>query len=325
MLFNYKALENSGKRVSGDIEAVSIDVAIGSLQRRGLIISKIEPAEKESWLAKIQFGSGVSHKDVVILSRQMATLFKAQVSALKIFAMLAGEVENANLKKSLTQIADDLQAGDTISKALAKHPDVFSDFYVNMVRSGEETGKLDQTFGYLADYLDRNYEVTSKVKNALIYPAFVITVFIAVMALMFTFIIPKISLIIIESGQTVPFYTKIVFAVSDFFIHYGFMLPVALVVLGFFMMRYTHTAEGKSASARFKLSTPYIGNLYKKLYLSIVADNMHTMILSGIPMVKAIEVTASVVGNEVYRQILEESLSAVKGGSSFSQSLSQYE
>ena len=325
MLFNYKALENSGKETSGSIEAISLDVAVSSLQRRGLIISEIEPADKRSWLSKIQFGSGVSHKDVVMLSRQMATLFEAQISALKIFTLLSSEMENQNLKKSMIEIANDLQAGSSISKALEKHPAIFSDFYVNMVRSGEETGKLSETFNHLADYLDRNYEVVSKARNALIYPAFVITVFIAVMALMFTVIIPKISLIIIESGQSIPVYSQIVFATSAFLVDYGIILPIALIIFGFFVVRYTRTAEGRSALARFKLELPYIGNLYKKLYLSIIADNMNTMVLSGIPMIKAIEVTAAVVGNEVYREILQESLLAVKGGSSLSQSLSQYE
>ncbi len=324
MLFNYKALENSGKRVSGSIEAVSIDVAIGSLQKRGLLVAEIEPDEKGSWLAKIQFGSGVSYKDVVVLSRQMASLFGAQVSALKIFTLLSTETENMALKKSLDQITLDLQAGSSISKALEKHPAIFSDFYVNMVKSGEETGKLSDTFKYLADYLNRNYEVVSKAKNALIYPAFVITIFLAVMALMFTVIIPKISYIIVDSGQAVPFYTSLVFATSSLFVNYGLILLIILVVTGFFLVRFGHTSVGKSQLARLKLQVPYIGNLYKKLYLSIIADNMNTMIASGIPMVKAIEVTSSVVGNDIYKQILQESLLAVKGGSSFSQSLSQY-
>lgn len=325
MLFKYKALENSGKETNGEIEAVSLDVAVSSLQKRGLMIANIESAEKESWLANLHFGSGVSHKDVVILSRQMATLFEAQVSALKIFTLLSSEMENPVLRRSLTQVADDLQGGSSISKALAKHPKIFSDFYVNMVRSGEETGKLNDTFNHLADYLDRNYEVVSKARNALIYPAFVITVFIAVMVLMFTVIIPKISLIIIESGQAVPIYTQIVFAVSDFFVNYGFLLLAALIIGGFLMVRYVKTSDGKSAMARFKLTVPYVGSLYKKLYLSLIVDNMSTMVLSGIPMANAIEVTSTVVGNEVYRKILEESVLAVRSGSSFSQSLSQYE
>lgn len=325
MLFNYKALDNSGKRTTGSIEAVSLDVAVESLQKRGLIIAEIEPAEKSSWLFSIKFGSGVSNKDIVILSRQMATLFEAQISALKVFSLLSSEVENDVLHKSLIQVTEDLQAGSTISKALARHPSIFSDFYVNMVKAGEETGKLNQTFNYLADYLERNYEVVSKAKNALIYPAFVITIFVAVMVLMFTVIIPKISLIITESGQTIPFYTKIIFAISNFLINFWFVFPIIIIIFGLGLIHYTRTTEGKSALAHFKLRVPYVGNLYRKLYLSIIADNMNTMVLSGIPMVKAIEVTAAVVGNEIYRQILEESLVAVKGGSSFSQSLSQYE
>src|SRR5207237_1098609 len=121
---------------------------------------------------------GVPLKDVVVLSRQIATLFEAQVSALKAFTLLASNSDNPYLSRKLTQVSDDLQAGYSISGALAKHPDVFTDFYVNMVRSGEESGKLNQTFNYLADYLERQYELTSKTKNALIYPIFVIITFV---------------------------------------------------------------------------------------------------------------------------------------------------
>lgn len=325
MLYNYKAFENSGKESQGSIEAISLDVAVDSLQKRGLIIVEIEPAVKEKWWENIRFGSGVSNRDVVMLSRQMATLFDAQVSALKIFTMLSAEVENVVLKKSMEQIAADLQGGSSISKALAKHPDIFSDFYVNMVRSGEETGKLNDTFNYLAEHLDRSYEVVTKAKNALIYPAFVITVFVAVMALMFTVIIPKIGQIIIESGQPVPLYTQVVFSISDIFVNYGLLVVALLVLTIFFVVRYARTKTGRTSLARFKLKLPYLGDLYRKLYLSIIAGNMNTMVLSGIPMVKALEVTSAVVGNDVYEQILEESLAAVKGGSSLSQSLSQYE
>lgn len=325
MLFNYKALENSGMKRSGSIDAVSLDVAVDSLQKRGLIITEIEPAEKESALSKIPFFSGVSNKDIVMLSRQMATLFDAQVSALKIFTLLSSEVENPVLRKSLNEITADLQGGSSISKALSKHPKIFSEFYVNMVKAGEETGKLNDTFNYLADHLDRNYEVTSKAKNALIYPAFVITVFIGVMVLMFTVIIPKISIILLDSGQPVPFYTAIVFAISNFFIDYGLLLLAGLIVGGFFLVRYIRTGVGGEALSRFKLGVPYVGTLYKNLYLAVISDNMNTMVMSGIPMVRAIEVTAAVVESDVYRKILNESLTAVKSGSSFSQALSQYE
>ena len=325
MLFNYQAIENSGDRREGSIEAASIDIAVASLQKRGLIIAEIEPANKESFLSKFSVGSRVSSKDIVMLSRQMATLFEAQVSPLKIFTLLASEVENLALSKSLNEVVADIQSGSTISKALSKHPQVFSSFYVNMVKAGEETGKLNETFGYLADHLDRNYEVVSKAKNALIYPAFVIGVFIAVMVIMFTVIIPKISTIIIDSGQELPLYTRVVFGVSDLFVNYGFIMAALLIVALYFLAHYIRTPDGASAWARFKLDIPYLGNLYRKIYISIIADNMNTMILSGIPMVKAIEVTVDVVDNEVYKKLLEDTLSAVKSGSPLSQSLSQYE
>ncbi len=324
MLFNYQVLEASGKTITGSIEAVSLEVAIGALQKRDFVIVKIEPDQKTPWLSHLSFGPVISNREIVILSRQMATLFEAQVSPLKIFSLLAAEAENPMLKTSLEAVVSDIQGGSNISKSLSRHPAIFSDFYVNMVRAGEETGKLDETFSYLAEHLDRNYEVVSKVKNALIYPAFVISVFIAVMLLMFTVIIPKISLIITESGQELPFYTRLVFGVSDFVTGYGFILLAAAIVLGYFALRYVKTPEGSSAWARFKLGLPYFGELYRKLYLSVIADNMNTMILSGIPMVKAIEVTGSIVDNEVYKGILTETLTAVKGGKSLSESLSSY-
>jgi type IV pilus assembly protein PilC len=210
MLYKYKAILNTGEQRDGSIEAVNIDTAISSLQAKGLIISSIKPAvdNGNSFNIEISFFNKVFTKDVVILSRQLATLFDAQVSALRIFRIMAEQTENKKLAKHLFETADDIQGGMSISQSLSKHPDVFSDFYVNMVLSGEESGKLNESFNYLADYLDRTYEVVSKAKNALVYPLFVILTFIGVMVLMLTVIIPKIALIIKDSGQEVPIYTK---------------------------------------------------------------------------------------------------------------------
>ena len=221
-------------------------------------------------------------------------------------------------------ISDDLQAGSSISKALSRHPKVFSSFYVNMVRSGEESGKLDQTFSYLADYLDRNYAVTSKAKNALIYPAFVIFTFVAVMVLMLTLVIPKISGILKEAGQDIPIYTKIVIGLSDALINYGIYILIAVIIGGFFLGKFMLTPVGKSSVATIKLNIPYIGDLYRKLYLSRIADNMNTMLKSGIPMIKVLELTAAVVDNRVYEKILTECLEMVKTGTTLSESLSKY-
>ncbi|NQV88618.1 MAG: type II secretion system F family protein [Parcubacteria group bacterium] len=325
MLFNYKAIENSGENKEGTIEAINIDIAISSLQKRGLMISSILPVKKPLSLNTVfSFWSSVSTKEIVVISRQVATLFEAQVSALRVFRLIASEEKNLIVQKSINEVADDIQGGSTISKALSKHPFIFSSFYVNMVRAGEESGKLDQTFSYLADYLERNYDVTSKAKSALIYPAFVISTFVLVMIFMFTFIIPKISGILVETGQELPFYTRIVLNLSTFFVLYGFFFLAILVVAGFFLWKYIQTPEGKLSFDIFKLEVPYVGTLYRKLYLSRIADNTSTLLSSGVSMLKALEITALVVGNEVYKDILEKSVVSVRGGKALSVAFSEY-
>jgi type IV pilus assembly protein PilC len=327
MLFNYNAIDQTGAIKNGSIEAINVDVAISSLQRRGLVISSIKGADEGNSIFKKEFTffSKVSNKDVVILSRQMATLFEAQVSALRIFRLLSAENENKLLQSKLAVIADDIQGGSSISAALSKHPKVFTEFYVNMVKSGEESGKLDETFNYLADYLDRSYELNSKAKNALIYPAFVVFTFVTVMVLMFTVVIPKISAIIVESGQEIPIYTKVVLAISNFFLNYGFVILAVVFVLGILFFKFIKTPQGKLSFDSFKLQVPYIGALYKKLYLSRLADNMNTMLLSGISMVRALELTSSVIDNLVYKDMLNEAVEDVKGGKAVSETLSKHE
>ncbi len=327
MLFNYSAIDKDGNQKDGSIEAINVDIAISSLQRRGFIISNIAEAETAGnvFSKNLTFLERVTNKDIVILSRQMATLFEAQVSALRVFQLLATETENPKLARKLSDMVNDLQGGSSIANTLEKHPDVFTPFYVSMVRAGEESGRLDEILLFLADYLDRTYEVTQKAKNALIYPAFVITTFVAVMVLMLTLVIPKISAILIDSGQDIPVYTKIVIAISEFFVNYGVYLAVALAVGIFFLFRFRKTAAGRESFDSFKLSIPYVGKLYRMLYLSRIADNMNTMLASGIPMVKTLELTKSVVDNETYLRAIDGATEDVKSGASVSEAFSRYE
>ena len=325
MLFNYKVITNTGETKDGSIEAVNIDIAISSLQRRDLVISSIHPADEKNGIAKyFRFFSNVKSKDVVMLSQQISTLFEAQVSALKVFRLLATETESPALASVLNQIADDLQGGSSISKAMAKHPRVFSTFYVSMVVSGEETGHLDEVFIFLAEYLDRTYSMTSKARNALIYPAFVVITFIVVMILMLTMVIPKISDILLSSGQEIPLYTRIVLGFSTFFVNYGLFMLIALLVGGIFLYRYTRSVGGRIALDRFKISIPFVGDFYKKLYLARIADNLSTSLASGITMVRSLELSASVVDNVIYQNLLEETVESVKGGASVSDSMAKY-
>ncbi|KKQ34997.1 MAG: hypothetical protein US50_C0029G0004 [Candidatus Nomurabacteria bacterium GW2011_GWB1_37_5] len=323
MLFKYKIVDQEAKEKEGSIEAISKDAAISALQRRGFIILNIKSDEKRS-IFDLEIFEKIKVKDVVIISRQIATLFEAQVSALKAFTLLAANTKNKGLARRLSQIADDLQAGSSISDALAKHPKVFSNFYVNMVKTGEESGKLNEVFLYLADYLDRQYALTSKTKNALIYPVFVIGVFVIVMVLMMVFVIPKLSAIIIESGQEIPLYTKVVIGISDLFVNYGFIMLAIVAAVGLYIWRLSRTETGKHYLDGVKIRLPGFGSLYEKFYLARISDNMDTMLSAGISIVRAIEITGDVVDNKVYEKILKSAADSVKAGSSFSESLMRH-
>ena len=324
MLFKYKAIDDEGINKEGKIDAPNRDVAITGLQRRGLVIISIKDETEAKSFFFISFEK-VSMKDIVVLSRQISTLFEAQVSALKVFTMLAANTEKKLLSHKLTQIGDDLQAGVSISGALGRHPDIFSDFYINMVKVGEETGELDQTFLHLAEYLDRQYSLTSKARNALIYPAFVVFTFFVVMSLMFVVVIPKLSAIILDSGQEAPIYTKIVIAFSNFFVNYGFLVIIFLVLLGIWVWRLSSTESGKTYLDKIRLSTPLIGKLYRKLYLSRITDNISTMLSSGVPIVRAIDITANVVGSRIYKKLLGEVADGVKSGLALSAAFKKHQ
>ncbi len=326
MLFSYKAIDQKNTPREGTVDATSMDAAIVTVQKQGYTVVSITPLEKKGSVLDIEFNwfAHVSHKEIVIMSRQIATLFEAQVSALRVFRLLASEAENQQLQSVLGKIADDLQAGSSISRALANHPDIFSPFYVNMVRSGEETGSLDKSFMYLADYLDRQYQIVSKARNAMMYPAFVIGTFFLVMGLMLTLVIPRIAQILTDSGQELPIYTRIVIGLSSFMTDYIGIILVLLAGGGFFLFRFAKTDVGQRTMDELKISIPYLGDLYRKLYLTRICDNLSTMLTSGISMVQSIEVTADVVDNAVYKEILEYTLAEVKGGRSFADAIGEY-
>ncbi len=329
MLFKYVAIDKNNDQKEGTVEAITIDSAISAVQKRGYTVMSIDPIEEGGGLKdllniELAIFNSVSNKEVVILSRQISTLFQAHVSPLRIFRLLSAEVENKRLKTVLNQIVEDLQGGSSISRAMAAHDDVFSSFYVNLVRAGEESGSMEKSFAYLADYLDRSYEIISKAKNALVYPAFVISIFLGVMALMLTLVIPKIASILTESGQELPIYTKIVIGLSDFLVNYIGILLIVISLAGFGLWKFIQTDVGKRAYDEFFISIPFIGDLQRKLLLTRICDNLSTMLGSGISMVQALEVTAEVVDNEVYKEIISEALMEVRGGRSFADSIAEY-
>lgn len=325
MLFHYTVINNEGIKVEADIEADSLDAAVAVLQKRSVTIVDIE--EKQQLVPSFSLGSvsffktKIKAKDVVIFSRQISTLFEAGVSALKAFRLLSAENDNKELQKQLTGVADDIESGVSISDALSRKPDIFSSFYVNMVRSGEESGKLNESFSYLADYLDRDYELRQKVKKALTYPAFVVATFVTIMIVMFTFVIPKMAAMFADQGVAMPLVTKIVLGISDIFVKYWLITFPILILLGWLGYRWSQTPEGARKVDEIKVRLPVIKVLYQRIFLTRLADNMNTMLSSGVPIVRSIDITAEVLDNIIYKELLFRVSKKVQSGTAFSKAL----
>ena len=326
MLFHYSWLNNNGNKEEGDIDATSLDNAILLLQKKGLttileVEAKVDKKNDLMVAAKGFFKEKIKSKDIVLFSRQVSTLFEAGVSALRAFRLLAQENENKTLQEQIMAVADDIESGISLSESLAKKPELFSNFYVNMVKAGEESGKLNEVFLFLADYLDRNYELNQKIKKALTYPSFVIGTFILIMVGMLTFVVPKMAKMFAEEGATLPLVTRIVLFISDLFVKYGPITFPVIAIAVYMFYRWTKTDEGGLAVDEFSLKVPVFKGVIQKIFLQRLADNMNTMLSNGVPIVKSIDITTSILDNRVYKKLLGRVSEKVQSGKSFSKAL----
>ncbi len=327
MIFHYSALNSNGNKEEGDVDASSLDNAILIVQKKGFttILEVKEKAGKEGnafvFIKDKLFKQKIKSKDIVLFSRQVSTLFEAGVSALRAFRLLAQENENKTLQEQILEVADDIEAGISLSEALSRRPELFSNFYVNMVKAGEESGKLNEVFMFLADYLDRNYELNQKIKKALTYPEFVIGTFFAIMIGMLTFVVPKMAKMFAEEGATLPLVTRIVLFLSDLFVKYGPITFPLLGVAGFFFYKWSKTEEGSYIIDDYSLKMPVLKNLLQKIFLQRLADNMNMMLSNGVPIVKSIDITTSIVENKIYKALLARVSIKVQTGKAFSKAL----
>ncbi|MBI3627436.1 MAG: type II secretion system F family protein [Candidatus Sungbacteria bacterium] len=321
--FSYNAKTREGESRTGVVEAPSLESAIEVLQRNNLIILDVSPAAGPGFISKSRFNffNRVKSKDIVLLSRQLSTLFEAKVPVIQALKTLVNETGSLPLKEAMGAILDDVNGGSSLSLAMSKHPRAFSAFYVSMVKSGEESGKLQDVFLYLADYLERSYNLASKAKNALIYPAFIFTTFVGVVIIMLVVVIPKLTAIFAETGQAVPLYTQIVISTSGFLRSWGWLLLIGIIVGLVFAYRYRQTDQGREVFDEIQLRLPIVGGLYRKIYLTRFADNLGTLIVAGIPILRALQITGEVVGNKIYEKAILASIESVKGGSTIASAL----
>ena len=320
--FEYKARSKEGEVRSGVIEASSEEAALDLLQQKNLIILSINKYSGTGWLRmQLPLGGGVTTKDVVIFSRQLATLFEARIPVVQSLQTLISETSKPVLRAAIADVLSDVGGGLALSQAMAKHPNIFSSFYISLIRSGEESGKLQEIFTYLADHMERSYYLTTKARNALIYPAFVFLAFIGVLVVMLVVVVPRLVSIFEETGQGVPFYTQAIIYLSLFLRQWGLAVLLVAVAGAIFLWRWSFTRGGKIFFHRLQINFPIVGELYRKLFMTRLTDNLRTLIISGIPIVRALEVSRDVVGNVIYQKAIEEAIESVKAGSTISAAL----
>jgi type IV pilus assembly protein PilC len=318
--FEYKARTPTGELRSGIIESSSEDAALELLHQNNLMVISLKKGG-EGLFDKFNFSSiysGVRQKDLVVFSRQLAVLFEAKIPVAHSLKTLAAETSRPALRRELSEILNDVTGGLMLSQALAKYPRIFSPFYVHMIRSGEESGKLEEVLTYLADYLERTYYLTTKAKNAMIYPAFIILAFIGVLSLMLVVVIPKLLSIFEETNIALPLYTQIILTLSTFLRQWGIMILVLIALAATILWRWNYTAEGKLFIHNFQLKIPVLGDIYQKFYMARLSDNLKTLITGGIPLLQALTIAGDVIGNAVYEKAIRLAMESVKSGGTIS-------
>jgi type IV pilus assembly protein PilC len=319
MKFNYQARTGTGEIQSGTVEASSKEAALTVLQKYNLYVTFLEETGLEpTWAKKIKLFERISKQEIAIFFRQLAIMFKSKVPIIEAIYVLAKQTQNLSFREKINKIAGEVEGGTPLSQAFSLYPDLFSYFYISMVKSGEVSGKLSQSLEYLANHLEREYTFQSKLKGAMVYPLFVVFVFIIVVSVMVVFIIPRMAEVLTESGQELPLLTKTIINISLFFKSWGLVIILLLAGLIFFIFRYSKTAEGKKFFDKSLLKLPILGDLFKKIYISRFAENLSTLITAGLPISQALEITGEIVGNDVYHTIIIQTRDEVRKGEQIS-------
>ena len=321
MKFKYKAISASGIEQLGKIEAVSEERAIELLQKHKLVIISIrETKELISFKFFLAFFHRVSHKKIVIFSKELSILLMAGVPLAESLKIQYDQEENTYFKEQIFKISNMVEDGVPLSTALSKFPNIFSDFFVNIVRSGEASGRMQESFLHLSDYIEKQYLLTSKVKSALMYPAVIMGGFALVGVGMMAFVVPQLISVFEGSDQELPLPTKILIFVSDFMQHNIILIALAVCFLGYIIKKYIQTSKGRSRVDILILKIPQFSPIFKKFYVARFAENLSMLISSGIPIINALQISGDVVGNSVYRKIIYNSVDEVKIGGSIAYS-----
>lgn len=318
MRFKYIAKNKSGGEQTGKIEAPDHDRAVELLQKYDLIIVSVKKADDLFSLAGIigKIHRKVGVKKLVMFSKELAILISSGVSLVEALRIQYEQEDDANFKEQILAIADMVDDGDSFSSALSHFPDTFSDFYINIVKSGEVSGKMQESLLHLADYVEKSYLLGAKVKNAMLYPCVILCGFALVGVCMMVFVVPQLVSIFRDANVELPLPTKILIAVSDLIVNNFLLLVLIFFFFAVALRRYVKTKKGKAQLDVALLSLPPLNDLFRKFYIARFADNLSMLIGSGVNIVSALQIAGDVAGNEVYKKVIYKSMEDVKIGGS---------
>ena len=321
MEFSYQARDNKGALRTGTVEAVSEASAFDVLKDHGFIVISVRPAQKNDLLEKLNFLNRVSPKDVVLFSRQLATLIDASVPIVQALQILQYQVSSPNLKKIIVEIGQKVESGDSLSAALGMYPKVFSPLYINLVRAAELSGTLNDALNYLANQVEKDYDLRSKVVSSMTYPLFIVAALIVVGFLMFIYVLPPLISVLTESSVDLPITTKILVAATNFMQKFWWLVLILLIGGGVGFRIYSQTFSGRYVLDYLKIKTPGLGKIFEKIYMARFARNLSTLVAGGIPIVKSMESVADIMGNQVYHDVIMDVAAQIRNGKSIAEAL----
>jgi type II secretory pathway component PulF len=320
MKFAFKAKSVDGVLKEGYVEAENRDAASFLLQKSGLLPVMI----KEEWggsavmkdLSRIW--EGVSRKELVSFFRQFSVLIEAKVPITSSLMAIAEETESSYFRIILKETKDSVDDGMSLSESFAKHPEVFSPLAINLIHAGEVSGGLQHAVIFIADTLEKDYQLTSKIKGALYYPAFVLGAAVAIGFLVITFIVPKITAVLKDFGGDLPWYTQVIITTSDFLAAYWWSVILLLFAIAGSLLYYLRTPDGRRAWDEQIFSIPIAGKIAQYIFISRLAENLGIMLNGGIPIIRSLSIVSGIVGNQTFQAIILDAMEEVRKGGNMS-------
>lgn len=323
LTYKYTARDaKSGKKINSEVQADSEQSAAKLIREQGLSPIDIEVVDDASNSPLARLRNRVKSKDKVLFSRQLSTLINAGLPLVQSLRNVASQTTSKPLKIAITKIISDVEAGSALSSAMAKHPNIFNEVYVNLIAAGEASGTLDKSLERLAEQQEKDAELISKVRGAMVYPIIVLLVMAAVVGFMIVKVVPQVQIIYDGiAGAHLPLITRILLGFSHLIIKFWWIFLILLALAVFFGSRWARTGPGKQVVDRFKMHTWPIGPLFMKMYMARFARTGATLIGSGVPLIQMLDITGASINNVHIESSLQAATEKVKGGKALSEAL----